>query len=186
MCKICNDSGKRAGSDYLDCTACSAADILAAFGEWHSRHPAATPAEIFQHGRDVERAALPPAAAAAGLPADKRAAFEVWAKASPTPYDLRESKYIGNGVRTYHQDRTQWAFEAYCGALSDLPADPVDESQPAEDDKADAERYRWLRDESGADCACEGYWGSSSLIVDINDEAIDRKRADSAAAARRI
>lgn len=68
--------------------------------------------------------AAPVPAAAEGTP---RRRFEAWAKQSPTPYDLREHKFISNGARTFMQDRTQWAFEAYCGALalSFLPAAPA-------------------------------------------------------------
>lgn len=37
----------------------------------------------------------------------------------------------------------------------------------------DAERYRWLRDDSGAECAVADYWCSCDKKVEITDEAID-------------
>jgi len=45
--------------------------------------------------------------------------------------------------------------------------------------RKDADRYVWLRDKSGADCVCDGFWGDSKFIVDLNDAAINEKMAES-------
>lgn len=56
-CELCRDTGSLTTDGYLDCVACDTAAIMVALNDWLARHPKATPAEIFQHGRAVERIA---------------------------------------------------------------------------------------------------------------------------------
>lgn len=81
-CILCNDTGSLTDAGYLDCPACDSAMIMTALGEWLVKHPKAEPADIFLHGRAVERitaeAAVESAAATitAAVPADIAARTE--------------------------------------------------------------------------------------------------------------
>lgn len=121
QCEICGDSGSTSDAGYLDCVACDNAAVMVALNEWLARHPAATPTEIFQHGREVERTAAP--AAPAVLPAG-------W-KAVPitSTSDMDEAGWLAINADSAHRIDAERCWDAMLAAAPALPAAPVDESR---------------------------------------------------------
>lgn len=125
-CELCADTGSLTTDGYLDCVACDTAAIMVALNEWLARHPKATPAEIFQHGRAVERiAADSPPKIKEGSPASDnlapgldRAARYLEKQADDYLHDFSSTEH-DTGATSFHFGEAGREHHALLGELAE-------------------------------------------------------------------